>query len=357
LAGGIQIKCYFIILILAFAVGNVVYATEYNSSSKNGVGYSGGQSDILLDIDAEPLELEDGYELALKSIDIDGNKVYVELSKNGSIVDSELIVAPNIMNGTYSYLKDAGQPATAQTIRVHFKNAFRGANESMATIDSVWQASENDPSQVLVNAYDEIIVTSGTPLKLGEGYELLIDSIDIDGNRVYIELSKDGNKVDSAVIVAPTERDDTFVYSQNNGQAGTSQIIRVHFKNAFRGPDQNLVALDSVWQASENDTSRVLINESNKIIVTTGTPLRLEEGYELLVESVDIDGNKVYVELFKDGQPVYTKVIVVPAEVDDTFVYSEKDGKLIKAHFKNTFRGAVKNLATVDNILQTSCTP
>jgi urease beta subunit len=334
----------------------MISAAEYNSSSKNGVGYSGGQSDILLDITAEPLELEDGYELALKSIDIDGNKVYVELSKNGSIVDSELIVAPNIANGTYSYLKDTGtgQPAPAQIIKVHFKNAFRGANETMATIDSVWQASENDPSQLLINAYDEITITSGTPLRLEEGYELLIDSIDIDGNRVYIELSKDGNIVDSAVIVAPNQREDTFVYSQNNGQAGTSQIVRVHFKNAFRGPDQNLVALDSVWQASENDTSRVLINESNKIIVTTGTPLRLEEGYELLVESVDIDGNKVYVELAKDGQPVYAKVIVVPAEVTDTFVYSEKNGKLIKAHFKNTFRGAAKSLATIDNILQTS---
>lgn len=332
----------------------MISAAEYNSSSKNDAGYGGGQPDILLDIDAKPLELEDGYELALKSIDIDGNKVYVELSKNGSTVDSELIVAPNIMNGTYSYLKDAGQPATAQTIRVHFKNAFRGADESMATIDRVWQASENDPSQVLVNAYEEITITSGTPLKLEEGYELLIDSIDIDGNKIYIELSKDGNIVDSAVIVAPNERDDTFIYSQNNGQAGASQIIRVHFKNAFRGQDRNLVALDSVWQASDNDTSRVLINESNKIIVTTGTPLRLKEGYELLVTSVDIDGNKVYVELAKDGQLVYTKVIVVPAEADDTFVYSAKNGKLIKAHFKNAFRGAAKSLATIDNILQTS---
>jgi predicted RNA-binding protein len=333
----------------------MISVADYNSSSKNGVGYSGGQSDILLDIDAEPLELEDGYELALKSIDINENKVYVELSKNGSIVDSELIVAPNIMNGTYSYLKDTGQPATAQTIRVHFKNAFRGANETLATVDSVWQASDNDTSHVLINSSDEIIfIVPGAPLRLGEGYELGINSIDIDGNKVYMELSKDGNIIDSAVVVAPNERDDTFVYSQNDGQAGASQIIRVHFKNAFRGPDQNLVALDSVWQASENDTSRVLINESNKIIVTTGTPLRLEEGYELLVESVDIDGNKVYVELFKDGELVHVKVIVIPGEINDTFVYSEKNGKLIKAHFKNAFRGADKSLATVDNILQTS---
>ena len=32
---------------------------------------------------------------------------------------------------------------------------------------------------------DEMTVTSGTPLKLDEGYELAIKSIDIDGNKVY----------------------------------------------------------------------------------------------------------------------------------------------------------------------------
>jgi hypothetical protein len=356
LVGGIQIKFYFTILILSLLLWGLISAAEYNSSFKISAGYSRGQSDILLDTDADTLELEDGYELELKSIDIDGNKAYVELRKNGSVVNSDIIVPPNIMNGTYLYLKDTKQPATVKTIIVHFKNAFRGANENMATIDSVWQASENDPFHVLINASDEIIITSGTPLTLGEGYELLIDSIDIDGNKVYIELSKDGNKVDSAVIIAPNERDDTFIYSQRNGHTGTSQIIRVHFKNALRGQYRNLVTLDSVWQASDNDTSHILINESNKVTITQGTSLRLEDGYELVINSVDIDGNKVYVELVKNEQPVYAKLIVIPGEINDVFVYSDKNGKIIKAHFKSTFRGAEKNLATIDNILQTSDT-
>jgi predicted RNA-binding protein len=352
LAGGIQIKFYFMILILSLSLWSIISAAEYNSSFKIGAGYSRGQSDILLDTDADVLELDGGYELALKSIDIDGNKAYVELRKNGCVVDSDIIVPPNIMNGTYSYLKDIKQPATVQTIIVRFKNAFRGANASMVTIDCVWQASESAPSHVLVNASDDITITSGTPLTLEEGYELLINSIDIDGNKVYIELGKDGNKVDSAVIIAPNERDDTFIYSQRNGQSETSQIIRVHFKNALRGRDQNLVALDSVWQASESDTSHILINESNKVTITQGTSLRLEDGYELVINSVDIDGNKVYVELFKNGQLVYSKVIVIPREINDVFEYSDKNGQIIRAHFESTFRGAVKNLATIDNILQ-----
>ena len=44
----------------------------------------------------------------------------------------------------------------------------------------------------------EMTVTSSTPLKFEEGYELVIKSIDIDGNKVYLELSKDGSVVEQA---------------------------------------------------------------------------------------------------------------------------------------------------------------
>ncbi len=53
---------------------------------------------------------------------------------------------------------------------------------------------------------DEMTVTSGTPLKLEEGYELAIKSIDIDGNKVYLELSKNGAVVDSKVVSSIQDR-------------------------------------------------------------------------------------------------------------------------------------------------------
>ena len=63
-----------------------------------------------------------------------------------------------------------------------------------------------------------LTVTSGTPLKLEEGYELAIKSIDIDGNKVYLELSKNGAVVDSKVISPskdnPTMSDKTYYYKK-----------------------------------------------------------------------------------------------------------------------------------------------
>ncbi|MCX6672352.1 MAG: S-layer protein domain-containing protein, partial [Methanothrix sp.] len=60
--------------------------------------------------------------------------------------------------------------------------------------------SSEQLEKILMDSKDEMTVTSGTPLKLGEGYELAIKSIDIDGNKVYVELSKDGAVVDSKVV-------------------------------------------------------------------------------------------------------------------------------------------------------------
>ncbi len=69
-------------------------------------------SEILWDDDTElilssskPLELEKGYELAVKAIDNDGKKVHLELSKNGQVVDSRVIQPsienPSMSDGTY----------------------------------------------------------------------------------------------------------------------------------------------------------------------------------------------------------------------------------------------------------------
>ena len=151
------------------------------------------------------------------------------------------------------------------------------------------------------------------------------------------------------MIIAANEVDDTFAYSR----PGTAQTIKVRFKNAFRGADQNLVTVDRVLQTSEINPSRILINDSASLTIASGTPLKLEEGYELTIKSIDIDGNKAYVELSKDGQIVDSRVIVAAREVDDTFVYSKPGmAQKIVVHFKNAFRSKDLNLATIDSILQ-----
>ena len=102
--------------------------------------------------------------------------------------------------------------------------------------------SRGQLQKILIDDDTEKTVTSGTPLKFEEGYELAIKSIDIDGNKVYLELSKDGSVVDSKVI-SPSKTDATMAdktYYYKNPQVGDQKnlvTIAAHFKNAFRGAD------------------------------------------------------------------------------------------------------------------------
>ena len=116
-------------------------------------------------------------------------------------------------------------------------------------------------------------VTSGTPLKLENGYELGIKSIDIDGNKVYLELSKDGSVVDSKVISPSADNadmgDKTYYYKMDVGDSKDVVIVAAHFKNAFRGADQDLATVDGLWQLSDTPEDVSENTEYDKMTIQT----------------------------------------------------------------------------------------
>jgi hypothetical protein len=304
---------------------------------------------------AKPLKLEEGYKLFLKAAKTDG--AVVELTKNGLVVDSAEVTIPRVEESNFIYIRDIGG-ANVELINVHFKNAFAGADTNIATVDNVWQASDSNPSLVLDSSSKERIITAGNPLRLGEGYRLAIRNVDFEGNKAYVELTKDGQVVHSSVITPPNLKDGEFVYARQLGQAKDVKITDIHFKNVFAGADTNIATVDSVWQASDSNPSLVMNSSSKERIITAGNPLKLGEGYVLAIKNVDVRGNKAYVELVKDGQVVHSAVIIPPKTENGTFIYSKagqaKDVDLINVHFKNVFFGMDTNIVTVDRVWQAS---
>ena len=157
---------------------------------------------------------------------------------------------------------------------------------------------EEQLQKILMDDDDEITVTSGTPLKLKEGYELAIQSIDIDGNKVYVELHKDGDVVDSMVISPsksdrPTMADKTYYYKRTVGDQKDLVTIGVHFKNAFRGSDQNLATVDGIWQISDTATSVKDDDEYGKMTIklvnADGIEMRNEDNTITLSKNKDIE--------------------------------------------------------------------
>jgi S-layer protein (TIGR01567 family) len=430
-------------------------------------------SKVLVDDNTErtitstnPLMLAEGYQLDVKSIDVDGNKVYVELTKNGQVVDDK-VIQPSITRAGMSdktyYLKTkVGDTTDIVQIAVHFKNAFRGADTNIATIDGIFQMSDtptplkvdqqydkmsirevnpnamtikmdnkdnqitlskNKNTVLMQNIYiqtaDQDTITADQPLRFyvfkkytapgtyevrGSVHNLGEDTASWDNSTFagfYYDINK--NIGMETLTFTPTGTDpasktlsDTQDANGNRGVVYRTLAQAANFKYKPWGQydvigflaDKYFAAYENtvtanVMNAGENvaflaDTSKndnlmtneqiskVLVDDNTERTITSTNPLMLGEGYQLDVKSIDTKGNKVYVELTKNGQLMDDAVIQPSIDnanmADKTYYYKTKVGDTtdivqIAVHFKNAFLGADTNIATVDGIFQISDTP
>jgi len=409
-----------------------------------------------------PLKLGEGYELAIKSIDIDGNKVYVELSKDGQVVDSK-VVSPskdnaNELDKTYYYKNpQVGEQKKLVTIGVHFKNAFRGADQNLASIDGIWQVSDaptevkadtqydkmtirgvdatngvitmdNKDNAITLSKNKDTTLSGGIKIKTADNdtlrfyiYKLItepgnweirgavagtvngVSNLDAADNSFtwnpqtfagfYYDIKKDlgtenlkfvlteGNKLTGDKIGEAPYGATYTTTAQNKAFErdiwGSYKVIGFQAERYFAGYNEgvdeetgsNIFYKESTDKnsLSNEQLEKILMDAKDEMTVTSGTPLKLGEGYELAIKSIDIDGNKVYVELSKDGQVVDSKVVSPSkdgaTQLDKTYYYKnpqvgeQKKLVTIGVHFKNAFRGADQNLASIDGIWQVSDAP
>jgi S-layer protein (TIGR01567 family) len=150
--------------------------------------------------------------------------------------------------------------------------------------------------------------------------------------------------------------------------AAYSSALNSAMKNALepvsflydRSKNRNLMTNEQI--------SRVLIDDDTETLVTSVDPLKLKEGYRLAIKSVNANETKVILELKKNGLGVDTKIIqpsMSGAKVaDKTYYYkgilgngNANDIVTIAVHFKNIFHGNDSDSATVDGVFQISDTP
>jgi len=451
--------------------GTVPYL--YDTSKNRNLMTNEQISKVLVDDNTErtitsatPLVLQEGYQLAVKSIDTDGNKVYVELTKNGQVVDDK-VVQPSIDNAkmgdkTYYLKTKVGDTTDIIQIAAHFKNAFRGADTNIATIDGIFQMSDTPTPLKVDQQYDKMAIREVNPTTM---------TIKMDNKDNQITLSKNKNTVLMQNIFIQTADQDTinaaqplrfylykkyttpgsyevrgavhnlgeaavtwdnstfagFYYDINknigtetitftptgtdpssktlsdtqdaNGNRGvvyqsTAQPANFKFKawgqydvigfladKYFAAYQPTVTAnvqaagatVAYLYDTSKNrnlmtneQISKVLVDDNTERTITSSNPLVLQEGYQLAVKSIDTKGNKVYVELTKNGQVVDDKVIqpsIDNAQMGDkTYYFKTKVGDTtdiiqVAAHFKNAFLGSDTNIATIDGVFQISDTP
>jgi len=382
---------------------------------------------VLIDSDEEytvttgsVLPLENGYELRIKAIDLDGNKVWLSLAEDGDEVDSKVVVPGDVGDSTYTYEIDiSGEDMPL--VMAHVSNVFSGAETSLVTLDALFQISDEYTSVEDGDSYDKMEVDSVSGNKIvmknddsislrkgkdvtfmgdvlfqvGDSNELRfapyvkktgnyeIRGTVVDPDKVdeftwtpynfeafYYDIDDDvgteelfaeftGDKIDDGDLVYKT-RPDTIEFEYDDW--GKYQVVGFLAEKYFAGYTDDTTFTDEFSVLNEEQLRKVLMDDDESYTVRSGTTFPLEEGYELRIKEVDLDGNKVWLAITKDGDEVDNKVVDPGSSLkSSTFIYEDEIGSddvpIIAIHIQSIFRGKEEDLATIEGVFQVSDDP
>lgn len=125
--------------------------------------------------------LQEGYEIRIR--DLENDSIFLELLKDGASIEGSVVRS----NSTYIYEKDLGDVDDLPIIMVHVDNVFNNISKGFATIDAIFQIS------------DQFIIHVEEGNGIGEMQIVNVDPLGIwMVNDDYINLNRD-----STVSLAP----------------------------------------------------------------------------------------------------------------------------------------------------------
>lgn len=385
---------------------------------------------VLIDSDSEStittgsvLAMEEGYELRIRQIDLNGNKVYLALAKDGEEIDSKVVSPENLKSATYQYKIDIAGEDTP-IVLAHISNVFASAESALVTVDGLFQISDTFAAVEEGDKYNKMKVTSvsdmgvemdnedsltlrkGSTTRIFGNVGFLV--ADADEIRFAPVVERTGSYDVRGTVINPSDTTDFtwtpynfegFYYDIDDDvgteslQAKISGVSKIEEKDLIytTSPQQvkfefeswgkydvigfmadkyfagynNTEFADEENVINEGQLRRVLLDSDDSQTIASGSVLSFEEGYELRIKQVDLNGNKVYLALAQDGEEVDSKVVTPSADPTDkasNYMYkvdmgSLKDVPMIVAHVQSVFRSTESDLATVDAVFQVSENP
>ncbi|PXF59995.1 MAG: hypothetical protein C4B59_10225 [Candidatus Methanogaster sp.] len=321
---------------------------------------SGGGGFVLDDcwID-QPWNLFEGYSIAAKDVSFKGNKARITLLKNGVVVDERILTeeqrAPVDSDCRYSYVQNG-----TEIINASLKVVFRGNDSNVVELAEVCQRSEVDGS-ILINNESHLFKSAdpaGIPWGIADGYVLTVEDIGLDGDEVWLELSKNGTVVKETILNDNFANASTFTC--NTSDNGSINCV---VDTVFRGSKAGAVKLVNLSQYSDADGTALPTHESYlyKTSDPEGIPWELVDGYMLTVKDVEEvtrnywyyqypgKGDAVWLELFGDGDVLKEDIL----ESGDLFKYSN-GLESVDCIVDKVFNGGLADVVKLTNVNQYS---
>ena len=178
----------------------------------------------------EILDLGEGYALEAKQVDVEGDKVWLEFTKDGEFVDDEIIDVATAGNDWIVDLDDIEDEDDVIVLRVHVNQVFQGAVDSIAQIEGLWlidyanaMTIESDDefgnlddvsidgATLTITNEDTFTLTRDSEEEIGEGMYLKIADTPSSELRYYpyVEKTIEGEGVEEEVTETEEEVTET----------------------------------------------------------------------------------------------------------------------------------------------------
>lgn len=395
--------------------------TEIDDVDEVSMISAGQLSKVLIDNDdktsvyaGSSLTLEEGYDLNIAEVDVNGESVLLSLTKDGDKVDSAVVSSGD----DYVYKTDLGDADDVVIIAAHIEDVFSSKESDAIFIQGLFQISDeyeeiDDGDSIgemeVTSVSDDLIVMKNSDtvsLSKGDTFNLMgsINIIVADNSDLrfapYVDMTEPGtyelrgtvNEGESLITWTPLNFEG-FYYDIDEGiqtetlelqaidgrtiDSGdlvyTSTARSVEFEHSGWG-DFDVIGFmaekyfvgynnatdiddvdDDISLLSSGVLSKVLLDDDDKVSVYSGSSLVLEDGYTLDIVEVDNEGDRVLIELYKDGDQVDSDI----ASSDSDYVYKTDlgdadDVPVIIVHFNDIFNSAESSAVFVQGIFQVS---
>ena len=397
-----------------------LFADKYVATDDNDAGEL---VKLLLDSDdkytlrtGSALELAGGYELTAKQIDVDGNKVWMELSKDGEFVEDEVVSLDGVTSATWDYDVDVGDQSDVIVFRVLVTDVFQGQVDSLAVVEGLWLIDYENvlsvetsdefgelevssvSSSILMNNSGTLTLSNDKTVDLAEGLKLV--TADDDDGYLRFALVKEYSDagtyeirgtVASGSASWTTDNFAGFWYDLDANEGSetlditcsgsgsrtivdealwyNTTIVQTDYTADFAGeadvasPDNETFPIIGLFAeeyvaTDDNDAGelvKLLLDTDDKYTLRTGSALELADGYELTAKQIDVDGNKVWMELSKDGEFVEDEVVSLDGVTSATWDYDvdvgdQSDVIVFRVLVTDVFQGQVDSLAVVEGL-------
>ncbi|ETA68945.1 S-layer-related duplication domain [Methanolobus tindarius DSM 2278] len=241
----------------------------------------------------------------------DGKFIEINATNFAGFISQEKL---KIYGGSFvdnRYIKRDGLIYETQIQQIDFKyGAWEDTYNVMELFGDVYVSlKDNTPNKLtnlIIDSDDKYTLRIGSTLELGGGYELTAKQIDVVGNKVWMEFSKDGEFIEDKVILVDEKTDGTWIHNVNIADESNVEVFRVNVTNVFQGQIDSLVVVEGIWLIDyENiieleigdkfdvlivdriaDSSMIMVNE-DPILLRKNSIQEIAEGMKLKVADSD----------------------------------------------------------------------